>query len=873
MHGNSIRSIGGWIAVVAIGTSGLVSGGCTPATTKATFYVAPDGNDEWSGRRATANSSRSDGPFATIHRARDAVRELKATGKHDGPYVVMLCQGTYYLDEPLVLDPNDSGTADRPVIYTAWPDEKVTLSGGRAITGWHEGEGDLWYADVPAARGQDGWRFRQLFVGHHRQIRARTPNFDPEHPRTGGWAFVRPFIDPDQSQFGKSLVCIHTPGDTFTWKINVPADGEYALWFLYGAQNKPHGRTTMAGRTRVRIDDGPPVWLQNLPDTGAWHKYRWAKTATLTLTKGTHTLRWTNVKGGGLDWDAFLLTDAPNYTPKGTKLAPPPKGKHVLVVQAEAYETAKAKESDVRTPRGKHHRDRFRFRPGDIRPWPRSPAPEIHIFPAWGWVNAILSIDRVDHDEHICYVTNRNCSQELRPGNRYFVEGVFEALDMPGEWFLDCKQGRVYYWPVDSSFVVKGVIAPALDRLIVLRGEDGNDKAAGENDRASSSDRAPRHVEHVHIRGITFRHTTYSLEAPSVYSPEDAAIQMTRARHCTIEDCTFLGVGGYAIRMGNFADGNKILGNTILDAGQGGVTLKGDRNETQPTDNVIAGNRMHHLGAIWKHVAGVFVSTGSRNRIAHNTITDVPRYGASLKSYGPGGGSHENIIEYNRILRTNLETNDTGAIETLGRDRQDTGNVIRYNLILDSIGLKTSPTGEIMTPYYTWGIYLDDYSSGTDVYGNIVARTYRGGLHVHLGRNNRFVNNIFVDGKNQQAEYNGGAFMSYNVFARNIVYYHTGALHKVNRWHDEILAICENNLYWRASDDPARPQDHITPKGSLEAWRAAGYDRTSIVADPMFVDPARDDYRLHPYSPAFWLGFEPIDVSRIGARGYRAGEY
>jgi len=38
------------------------------------------------------------------------------------------------------------------------------------------------------------------------------------------------------------------------------------------------------------------------------------------------------------------------------------------------------------------------------------------------------------------------------------------------------------------------------------------------------------------------------------------------------------------------------------------------------------------------------------------------------------------------------------------------------------------------------------------------------------------------------------------------------------------------------------------------------------MADPLFVDPAHDDYRLKPESPALKLGFVPIDVDEIGLR-------
>ena len=48
----------------------------------ADYYVAPDGNDNWSGTIATPNGQRTDGPFASLQRAREAVRALKDLDAH-----------------------------------------------------------------------------------------------------------------------------------------------------------------------------------------------------------------------------------------------------------------------------------------------------------------------------------------------------------------------------------------------------------------------------------------------------------------------------------------------------------------------------------------------------------------------------------------------------------------------------------------------------------------------------------------------------------------------------------------------------------------------------------------------------------------------
>src|SRR5438309_5729583 len=80
------------------------------------FYVAPDGNDAWSGRLLAPDAGKTDGPFATIARARDAVRRLKAAdGGLRQPATVFIRGGTSFLREPMVLTPEYSGTGSCPI--------------------------------------------------------------------------------------------------------------------------------------------------------------------------------------------------------------------------------------------------------------------------------------------------------------------------------------------------------------------------------------------------------------------------------------------------------------------------------------------------------------------------------------------------------------------------------------------------------------------------------------------------------------------------------------------------------------------------------------------------------------------------------------
>ncbi len=116
--------LSGSLSILPIFCQGLISKASAAETTY--FYVATNGSDTAPGTSAK--------PFKTIQKAATAVRSVNSN--MIGDIVVILKGGTYQLNRPLTLGPEDSGSNGYNIIYRAEPGAKVTLSGGRRLGRW-----------------------------------------------------------------------------------------------------------------------------------------------------------------------------------------------------------------------------------------------------------------------------------------------------------------------------------------------------------------------------------------------------------------------------------------------------------------------------------------------------------------------------------------------------------------------------------------------------------------------------------------------------------------------------------------------------------------------------------------------------------------
>ncbi|MFO0960538.1 MAG: right-handed parallel beta-helix repeat-containing protein [Isosphaeraceae bacterium] len=173
-----------WAAALLLAASGLAQ-----AQGPITLHVATNGDDRWSGRQPQPSNDRADGPFATLERARDELRRAREAGKARGPSTVIVHGGLYELGQTLEFDRRDSGDEASPVVFRAEGGQEVVIRGGKRIGGFAPHRGAILKADL-AAQGLGAVAFRQLFDGGRRLPVARYPNFDPENPYGGGWAYA-----------------------------------------------------------------------------------------------------------------------------------------------------------------------------------------------------------------------------------------------------------------------------------------------------------------------------------------------------------------------------------------------------------------------------------------------------------------------------------------------------------------------------------------------------------------------------------------------------------------------------------------------------------------------------------------------------------
>jgi len=508
---------------------------------------------------------------------------------------------------------------------------------------------------------------------------------------------------------------------------------------------------------------------------------------------------------------------------------------------------------------------RFEFQAGDLVNWPGVTNAEVVAMTRW--VESRLPVVAVDEAQRIVSFGKRSVF-ELQPDDLYYLEGAREALDAPGEWYLDATAGKLFYAPMPGERPDRiEAIAPVLTQVLRLEGQP----------------ETGQFVERVEFRGITFAHAEWNLARPGdtnappgwpartseVGGFNQAAVGVPGAvwgegvRNCVFQNCDFVHLGTYGLELARGCQSNLISRCEFTDLGAGGIkigetTIRTDAAE-QTGANEISDCRIYDGGKTFQSAIGVWIGQSPNNVLTHNLIHDFYYTGVSIGwtwGYGPALASN-NVVEFNHVHHIGVKSggdgpvlSDMAGIYMLGKQP---GTRVVNNLWHDMAATK----------YGGWGIYTDEGSSGILIESNLVYRTTHGGFHQHYGETNIVRNNIFAFARDQQLQRSREEDHTSFSFSNNIVYFDKGVL-LGSTWKNDKF-IMDWNVYWdtRLAD---RPDEMKFAGGTLEQWRARGHDEHSLIADPQFVAPEKDDFQLQPNSPAFKLGFRPIDLRKVGPR-------
>lgn len=535
--------------------------------------------------------------------------------------------------------------------------------------------------------------------------------------------------------------------------------------------------------------------------------------------------------------------------------------------------------------------DTFKPAPGDVSDWASLPDAECVLLHYWveerlprpqlnprtGWLRFARRSALNLYEAFAAAYGNRALA-------RYYIDNLFEALTEPGEWYLNRETGRLHYLPRPGETPANTeIFAPRLDTFVRASGTFFNDTCEARDAHATP------HIRDLQFTGLTFRHgdwyspiattpqfhqaTAYGDELPIGGSVQAAhcvpgAVKFRAARGCAVRDCTIEHVGLYGLEFDEGCRDCAAVGNHLHDLGAGGIRGGGtdlDGHIDGRTGHLtITDNSIHHLGRIFHQGVGVFLGHAFDCTVAHNHIHHACYTGISTGwTWGyRETPSRNNRIEHNLIHHIGAGVlSDMGGIYTLG---VQPGTVVRGNHLHDIWS----------QDYGGWGIYLDEGTSHLLVEHNLVHDTKDAPFNIHFAREAVVRHNIFARGQNALVSVSRVEPGQWSAnFFNNIVIGPARRLfcggYKGNIADGALVSNA--NCFWNPDGplpDSANPRSSTptAPKRvSWAAWKKAGHDSLSLIADPK-VTEGKKTWSVAKNSPALKLGFKPWDWSKCGPR-------
>ena len=467
-----------------------------------------------------------------------------------------------------------------------------------------------------------------------------------------------------------------------------------------------------------------------------------------------------------------------------------------------------------------------------------------------------------------------------RTNSLYYVENVRGGFDAPGEWFYDGCRGKILYRPLKGEKLSRSDIyapTPGLQTLIVFKGSPEATNFVRNitfeklsffyTDSPRRADQVERTFIPPALLGDANKPGPTQFEPMQAAARTEAAIMADGAHGITFRACEVAHTGEYGIWFRAGCMSNRIERCALTDLGAGGIRIGdpgGKGASAAPASAVTSANAfstgfntvdnciIKGGGRFHASATAVWVGHSADNRITHNEISDHYYTGVSVGwVWGyKGSVAQRNTISFNRIHKLGQNAlGDMGGVYTLGTSF---GTRVCDNVIFDVDSYT----------YGGWGLYTDEGSEGILMENNLVYDTKDGSFHQHYGRDNIIRNNILCFSKQHQIAATRSEPHRSFTLESNLIYWDKGPTLKPNTV--KVNVDYQRNLWWKTGE----PLDFSGM--TFDQWQASGRDVEGRVADPLFKNPVKRDFRLRSGSPAATIGFKPFDYSLAGVYGDRA---
>lgn len=607
-------------------------------------YVSPKGSD-------LQGSGTLQAPYRTLPKIRSVLRDTYAE-RPAGGTTVWLREGEYELPATFELNELDSGTADRPITYRNYPNEQAVITTAKTIdpARWQPLSAEA------AARVNPNVYADQLLELDVKSLGLKnTSGFPGGTTFTKEWGIVDLIVNgvrepisqwPNpQQKIGKNRAGWVT--------MNGSADAQS---FFYGEGGQPKDgitvdevnadQTQRATRWQQSIEQGHDLYLK-----GFWRTDFDPVTSKVeNIDPSRHTIRLVDIPEGGMGskWSKVAPTVPTTTTSSATTNNPTIEPvQSPVTVHDNTYVTEDVYVTD------------------DVYVEPI--APDLNLTAT----SVTYQVYRVGTG-----------TEEWQALN------LLDEIDMPGEWALDFKDQKIYYYPDGDITDQNIIIADRTGPIIKLT-----------------------NASYINLIGLT------------IEGGLNNGIEMQSSDHISLDSNTIRNIGGGGI-VDYYGHDNIIQNNTIYETGSFGLSVgySGDRNTLTPSNSLIANNHIHHTGRLIA-LEGLIITQSIGMTIRHNLIHDVPKHGIRYVF------NNNLLFEYNELYHISLEDGDAGAFYT-AQDWTSYGNVLRYNYVHDS------PRAN--------GFYADDGDSGDTYTHNIISGVSKAFLFGG-GHHNRATGNLIIN--------------------------------------------------------------------------------------------------------------------------------